>query len=125
MALMLPSLTQRRESPALKRRGHSHTEVPAGTWHMDITSQAVDRSQADGLTAARSQQQKAAAVQRQVAARKQRYLACAFSKLHVVAVRVQPCSRLLIRLTEVVVPVRRPLRLTAREAQRPQLRGES
>src|SRR5882672_734286 len=64
MALMLPSLTQRRESPALKRRGHSHTEVPAGTWHMDITSPAVDRSQADGLTTARSQQQKAAAVQK-------------------------------------------------------------
>src|SRR5713101_6963707 len=64
MALMLPSLTQRRESPALKRRGHSHTEVPAGTWHMDITSPTVDRSQADGLTAARSQQQKAAAVQK-------------------------------------------------------------
>jgi hypothetical protein len=31
---------------------------------MDITSPAVDRSQADGLTAARSQQQKAAAVQK-------------------------------------------------------------
>src|SRR5229473_2359881 len=48
MALMLPSLTQRGRPPALKRRGHSHTEVPAGTWHMDITSPTVDRSQADG-----------------------------------------------------------------------------
>jgi len=55
---------------------------------MNITSPTVDRSQADGLTAARSQQQKAAAVQRQVAARKQRYLACAFPKLHVVAINV-------------------------------------
>ena len=53
---------------------------------MDITSPTVDRSQADGQTAARSQQQKAAAVQKAVAARKQRYLACAFPKLHVVAI---------------------------------------
>ena len=45
---------------------------------MDITSPTVDRSQADGPTATRSQQQKAAAVQKAVAARKQRYLACAF-----------------------------------------------
>ena len=71
-----------------KRRGHSHTEVPAGTWHMDITSPTVDRSQADGPTATRSQQQKAAAFQKAVAARKQRYLACAFPKLHVVAINV-------------------------------------
>jgi hypothetical protein len=56
---------------------------------MEITSPTVDRSYADGLTAARSQLQKAGAVQkRQVAARKQRYLACAFPKLHVVAVNV-------------------------------------
>ena len=50
---------------------------------MDITSPTVDRSQADGPTATRSQQQKAAAVQTAVAARKRRYLACAFPKLHV------------------------------------------
>jgi hypothetical protein len=55
---------------------------------METTSQTVDRSQADGPTATRSQQQKAAAVQKAVAARKQRYLACAFPKLHVVAVNV-------------------------------------
>jgi hypothetical protein len=55
---------------------------------MEITSPTVDRSQADGPTATRSQQQKAAAVQKAVAARKQRYLACAFPKLHVVAVNV-------------------------------------
>src|SRR5712664_4489955 len=69
---------------------------------MDITSPTVDPSQADGPTATRSQQQKAAAVQRQVAARKQRYLACAFPKLHVVAVSVQLSlvHGLLIRLTE-------------------------
>src|SRR6476646_11109004 len=60
MALMLPSLTQRRGSPpALKRRGHSHTEVPAGTWHMEITSPTVDRSlsrrpDGDVLAAAKS-----------------------------------------------------------------------
>src|SRR6476619_936670 len=53
MALMLPSLTQQRGSPpALKRRGHSHTEVPAGTWHMDITSPTVDRSLSRRGTAA-------------------------------------------------------------------------
>ena len=44
MALMLPSLTQRRGAPGAKAPGHSHTEVPAGTWHMDITSPTVDRS---------------------------------------------------------------------------------
>jgi len=56
---------------------------------MDITSPTVDRSKADGLTVERSQPQKAAAVQkRQVAARKQRYLACAFPKLRVLAVNV-------------------------------------
>jgi hypothetical protein len=38
------------------------------------------------VTAARSQQHKAAAVQKAVAARKQRYLACAFTKLHAAAV---------------------------------------
>jgi hypothetical protein len=47
---------------------------------METTSQTVDRSQADGPTATRSQQQKAAAVQKAVAARKQRYLACAFAR---------------------------------------------
>jgi len=76
---------------------------------MNITSPTVDRSKADGLTAARSQQQKAAAVQRQVAARNQRYLACAFPKLHVVAVSVQLSlvHGLLIRLTEDVMPVKK------------------
>src|SRR6266436_5686890 len=78
MALMLPSLTQHGKPPGAKAPVHSHTEVPGGTWHMEITSPTIDRSQADGLTAARSQQQKAAAVQKAVAARKQRYLACAF-----------------------------------------------
>src|SRR5713226_9959352 len=48
MALMFPSLTQRRGAPGVLAPGHSHTEVPAGTWHMDITSPTVDRSQADG-----------------------------------------------------------------------------
>src|SRR5258708_22323258 len=63
MALMLPSLTQRRGAPGANAPGHSHTEVPAGTWHMDITSPTVDRSKADRLTAERSQPQKGAAVQ--------------------------------------------------------------
>src|SRR5882757_4536862 len=74
---------------------------------MDVTSPTVDRSQADGQTAARSQQQKAAAVQKQVAARKQ--LACAFPKLHAVAVNVQLSlvHGLLIRLTEDVMPVKK------------------
>jgi hypothetical protein len=49
--------------------------------------------QADGPTATRSQQQEAAAVQKAVAARKQRYLACAFPKLHVVAVNVTALRR--------------------------------
>src|SRR5258706_6078981 len=53
MALMLPSLTQRRGAPGAKAPGHSHTEVPAGTSHNDITTPTVDRSKADGLTAAR------------------------------------------------------------------------
>src|SRR5207245_11711034 len=88
MALMLPSLTQRGKRPGAKAPVHSHTGGPGRTWHMDITSPTVDRSQADGPTATRSQQQKAAAVQTAVAARKQRYLACAFPKLHVVAVNV-------------------------------------
>src|SRR5258705_12900407 len=69
MALMLPSLTQQGKPPGAKAPVHSHTEVPGGTWHMDITSPTVDRSQADGPTATRSQQQKAAAVQKAVAAR--------------------------------------------------------
>jgi hypothetical protein len=60
---------------------------------MDITSPTVDRSQADGPTATRSQQQKAAAVQKAVATRKQRYLACAFPKLHIVAVNVTALRR--------------------------------
>src|SRR6266481_7694174 len=60
MALMLPSLTQQGKPPGAKAPVHSHTEVPGGTWHMDITSPTVDRSQADGPTAARSQQQKGA-----------------------------------------------------------------
>ncbi len=55
---------------------------------MDITSPTVDRSQADGLTAARSQRKKPPLFKRQVAARKQRYLACAFPKPHVVAINV-------------------------------------
>jgi hypothetical protein len=50
---------------------------------MDIISPIVDRSCADRLTAACSQLQKAAAVQRQVAGRKQRHLARVFPKLHV------------------------------------------
>ena len=69
---------------------------------MEITPPTVDRSQADGPTATRSQPQKATAVQKAVAARKQRYLACAFPKLHAVAVNVQLSlvHGLLIRLTE-------------------------
>src|SRR5882672_1462759 len=93
MALMLPSLTQQGKPPGAKAPVHSHTEVPGGTWHMDITSPTVDRSQADGPTATRSQQQKAAAVQKAVAARKQRYLTCAFPKLHVVAANVTALRR--------------------------------
>src|SRR5882762_3227086 len=61
MAFMLASLTQHGKPPGAKAPVHSHTEVPGGTWHMEISSQTVDRSQADGPTAARSQQQKAAA----------------------------------------------------------------
>src|SRR5216684_8266366 len=64
MALMLPSLTEHGKPPGAKAPVHSHTEVPGGTWHMDITSPTVDRSQAGGPTATRSQPQKAAAVQK-------------------------------------------------------------
>src|SRR5260370_33262611 len=44
MALMLPSLTQRRGAPGANAPGHSHTEVPAGTWHMDLTFPSADQS---------------------------------------------------------------------------------
>ena len=76
---------------------------------MDITSPTVDRSQADGPTGRARSSKKAAAVQRQVAARKQRYLACAFPKLHAVAVNVQLSlvHGLLIRLTEDVMAVKK------------------
>jgi hypothetical protein len=45
MALMLPSLTQHGKPPGALAPVHSHTEVPGGTWHMNITYPTVDRSQ--------------------------------------------------------------------------------
>src|SRR5258707_6868940 len=64
MALMLPSLTQQQGAPGAKAPGHSHTEVPAGAWHMDITSPAVYRSKATRLTSEHMQPAKGAAVQK-------------------------------------------------------------
>src|SRR5258708_2782877 len=64
MTLMLPSLTQHGKPHRRKAPVHSHTDVPGGTWHMEITSPTFEGSKADGLTAARSQLQKAAAVQK-------------------------------------------------------------
>src|SRR5882762_5343271 len=68
MALMLASLTQHGKPPGAKAPVHSHTEVPGGTWHMEITSPTVDRSYADGM-AARSQPQRKPRSDRPVAER--------------------------------------------------------
>ena len=66
MALMLPSLTQHGKPPGAKAPVHSHRGA-GGTWHMDITSPTVDRSQAaDGPTATRAQQQKPPLFKRQL-----------------------------------------------------------
>src|SRR5260370_10345881 len=50
MALMFPSLTQRRGAPGVLAPGHSHTEVPARTRHNHKTSPPFDPSQPPGPT---------------------------------------------------------------------------
>src|SRR3981081_2642537 len=43
MALMFPSLTQRREPPGAKAPGpFTHRGAGGGTWHMDISSPTVE-----------------------------------------------------------------------------------